>query len=264
MALKSIPRKVNVPVPTKLRAVQVPARPAPQGYSAEDGFARARSLNETRQRDFDLRKLRPIEFGMKIGEGGSKGVTLIITDNVRYPTMPYFQYCHRWGFEQNDPKTEVCIQDDPEGCGLCRQLNRKGGYEMVLSCVDTRPYTYSRGPNQGKTVPRSRKPLIIKTGMIPVYERLWKAHKTFRGMVVTVHRDGGKNSPASGSSVNYVRHLTEAELSKYGDLGKPLNYKEAYPRLTPAKMNEMYNINAGGVIGSEDVASGAHSDDVPF
>lgn len=271
------PRKINVPgkpvatvAKPKPTGVQVPARRpgappvAPSNYSAADGFGVARGINAQRDREAAQRKERGFEFNMKIGEGGEKGVTIILTDKVRLPNqMPFFHYAHRWGFERNDPKTEVCIQDDPSGCPLCRSLNKKGTYEMVLTCIDTRPYTPQKGPNAGKTVRRSRKPYVVKTGMIPQFERLYKQHKTFRGMVLTLFRDGQK-SPGSGSQVQFVRMLTEAELAKYGpELSTPIDYKKAYPRLTADQMASQYNLDsADGAIGSADVGSG--DDDIPF
>jgi len=262
--VKPIPRKVQVPT-TKKPAVQIPAQSSASNYSAADGFARARAINEKRQRDFEARKFRPIEFNAKVGEGGINGVTVILTDNTRAPNLPYFHYCHRWGFEQGNPQTEVCIQDDPEGCPLCRKLNRKGSYEMVLTCIDTRPFTYKAGPNMGKTVQRSTKPYVVKTSMIPQFERLYRAHKTFRGMVLKVFRDNQK-SPSSGSSVEFVRMLSEAELGKYGDLAKPLDYKKAYPRMDAATMARTYEADTGegGTLGSADFASGAKNDALPF
>jgi hypothetical protein len=276
MSLRLPPRKIN----TTPRTVQVPARTAPTrvglqvpssarraepaGFVSSGGFATARAKNAEFERNRATRSERGFEFGMKAGEGGVNGVTIILTDRVRLPDLPYFQHTHRWGFDQGSPKTEVCLQDGPEGCPLCRSLNKKGGFEMVLSCIDTRPYTPKHGANAGKTVPRSRKPYVVKTTMIPVFERIYNKHKTFRGLVLRLHRDGGKNSPGSGSTVEVIRQLTEQELAKYGAMSVPIDYAKAYPRLTPQQMAEQYQIDAGGRIGGEDFGTMAATDDLPF
>jgi len=259
MALKIPLRRIGVPakpvVTTKVQA------PAPSGFVAGDGFARARAINEQREID----RNRPFEFSMAVNEGGTNGVTLIITDTVRKPKLPYFHYMHRWGFEQKDVKTCVCIQDGPEGCPVCRSLNKKGSYEMVLSVIDTRPYTPQKGPNKGKTIPRQKRPYIAKSSMIPVFERLYNSHNTYRGMVIRCFRDNAK-APSGGSQVEFVRMLSEAELLKYGkDLITPFDYAKVYPRLAAAKLASLYGGDAAGAVGDSEFSSTASEDDaLPF
>lgn len=278
MAIKMPPRKINAApkitrpgvqstAPAGLRKPGIPASTG-TGFVSQGGFAKARQINEERERGFKSRAERGIEFGMKIGEGGVNGVTIILVDKQKLPAMPYFHYMHRWGFEQNKPRTEVCIQDDPEGCDLCRSLSRKGRFEMVLTCIDTRPYTYTKGPKAGQRVARSRKPYIVTSTMIPVFERIYAKHKTFRGLVLKLHRDGQK-SPGGGSTVEVIRQLSEAELAKYGNLSVPIDFSKAYPRLTPAQMRENYSLSGGGQVGGDDLAGDAggrmvSEDDVPF
>lgn len=229
--------------------------------SAMPGFARARSLNEERERIAKQRAARPFEFGMKPNEGGPLGVTAILVDTVRVPQEPHFHFIHRWGHEQKNVKTEVCLQDGTEGCTLCQMLNVRGRYEMVFTCIDSRPYTATKGPNAGKTTPRTKRPYIVTQAMIGQFQRLYNTHKTFRGMVIRCFRDTSK-APSGGSSVEFMQMLPESVLIKYGDLAKPINYLEAYPRLTAAKMQEVYgNPGAGGIIGAEEMNS---TDDLPF
>jgi hypothetical protein len=268
-----VTRRLNVPTPAASNSrVQVPANRARPAVAASattigGGFGVAHALNEERAR----RANRPFEFAMKPGEGGLNGVTIVLTDRVRLPAMPYFCYMHRWGFEEHDVKTEVCITDGPEGCPLCRHIDKKGGYEMMLSCIDPRPYTPKNGPKAGQTTPRTKRPYPVKISMIPAFERLYVAHKTFRGMVVKLFRDN-KKSPATGSSVEFVRMLDEATLRKYGELAEPFDMAKLYPRLSAEKMGLLYNIdgaaNGGGAVGSEDFGRGggssASSDDLPF
>src|SRR6184192_3186394 len=108
MALKIAPKRLVVPAK---KVVQAPApnKAEAPAYSANDGFARARSINEERERNRELRANRPFEFQMKPGEGGEKGVVAILVDKVKMPTPPYFHFMHRWGFEQGEIKNEVCI-----------------------------------------------------------------------------------------------------------------------------------------------------------
>ncbi|MET4190640.1 MULTISPECIES: hypothetical protein [unclassified Bradyrhizobium] len=269
MALKLPARKLIAPLrpaarPLQAPATRAPARTGPAPQTIGGGFGVAHALNEERER----RANRPFEFSMKPGEGGMNGVTIILTDRPRLPAMPHFAYMHRWGFEENNVQTEVCITDGPEGCPLCRHLSKKGGYEMMLSCIDPRPYTPQRGPKAGQTTPRSKRPYPVKISMIPAFERLYQTHKTFRGMVIKLHRDN-KKSPATGSQVEFVRMLDEPTLKKYGELSEPFDMAKVYPRLSPEKMGLIYNIDGStsGTVGSEDFASGAGgvmNDDLPF
>jgi hypothetical protein len=261
---------LNIKLPARAIAIpakplQVPARravaPAAPPKSVGGGFATAQAMNEERER----KRGQAYEFRMDVNEGGMQGVTIILTDRVRIPAMPYFCYMHRWGFEEGEPKTEVCITDGPEGCPLCRNLSKKGGYEMMLSCIDSRKYVPKKGPKAGQPQPRQKRPYPVKISMIPVFERLYQAHKTFRGMVIRCFRDK-KQAPGTGSTVEFVRMLTEAELAKYGELALPIDMTKQYPRLSAEKMALTYNIDnaASGAIGSVDNAAPGSDDDLPF
>ncbi len=247
------------------RQLQVPATAKGAPSTLGGGFATAHALNEERE----ARANRAFEFSMKVGEGGMQGVTIILTDHVRLPQMPYFCYMHRWGFDSNPPapKTEVCITDGPEGCPLCRSLGKKGSYEMMLSCIDPRKYIPEKGPKKGIEQPRQRRPYPVKMSMIPAFERLYQSHKTYRGMVLRLFRDK-KLSPATGSQVEFVKMLDEATLKKYGDLAKPFDYTVQYPRLSAEKMALQYNIDhaSAGAVGAEDAPGGSvgSDDDLPF
>lgn len=264
--------KLQVPAKTVLKpgskplvrptAAQTKAVTSDAG-SLGGGFQKARAIAERNE----ARANRPFEFSMKVGEGGPNGVTVIFVDMVKLPNLPYFHYIHRWGFEEGERNVEPCLQEHPEGCDLCRSQNRKGSYEMVLTCIDTRPYTHTKGPKAGQTTPRSKRPYIITQGMIPRFERMYKEKKTFRGMVCRCFRDNKKSS-RGGSQVEIVRMLTEAELAKYGELSRPFDYAKIYPIHTNEQLREMYGLDGSvghGSVGDSDFAKGpAGDDDLPF
>lgn len=270
MALRNIkmPPKKPVAKPT----VQAPAKPkiavkkpiaAAPASGGNDGFSKARQINAQNQREAEIRRNRPIPFRMGVGEGGEKGVVITILDRPRLPGLPHFHYMHHWGFEEGDPKSEVCIQDDPDGCPLCKHLGRKGTHEMVLSCIDKRPYTPKKGPNAGKTDTSPKRKIVeVKTSVIPQWERLYKEHKTFRGMVVRIFRDNAK-SPSAGSQIQFIKFLPELELKKYKDLSEPVDMEKAYPRPSAQQLRQQYNIGGDDTIGGEDTGAGI-DDSIPF
>jgi hypothetical protein len=234
------------------------AKAAPPSIGKDDPFAKARKLKMEEDRQAEIRRNQPREFRMKVGEGGEKGVEILLLDTARLPDMPFFHYMHRWGYVEGQPgsgKTEVCIQDGPDGCPLCESLGRQGKWEMALSCIDNRPYTPNSGPNAGKTVQRSKKLVTVKSKMIPKFERLYKEHKTFRGMVVRLFRDN-KQDESIGSDVQFVRFLNETQLAKYADMAKPVDYEKAFPRPT---YDQLASQHGGGNSGGGNRSSGGNS-----
>lgn len=242
---------------------------------ANDGFAVAHDINKEKQRQAEIRKNQPMEFRMSVGEGADKGVSVVVLDVVKYPAMPFFHYMHRWGYTKGvkgSMKSDICIKDGPEGCPLCKKDGVKDStYELVLTVLDGRSYTPQNGPNAGKTVRLSKKLFIVKSGMIPKYERLFKEHKSFRGMVLTLFRDKDTD-PASGGEVKFGSILPEAVLmKKYGsvhgaDMIKPVDYNKAYPRPTYNELAERWGEGSHNEthVGGSDFGGDDDGDSVPF
>jgi len=266
---KTLPKPglAKAPLAATKAPIGIPAsaRVAP----ADDGFAKAREINQERKRQADLRANQPFEFYMKPGEGGEDGVILIITDMARMPAMPFFHYQHRWGFvkgQKGSGKNDECIKDGNEGCPLCKKLGREGTYEMVLTVLDGRKYTPQNGPNAGKTIPISKKLFIVKTTMIPKFERLYKEHKTFRGMCIKMFRDNDKDA-SIGSEVRFVKMIPEQVLqAKYKELAVPVDYSKAFPRPTYDELAARHGESMANEthVGGADFAGDTDADSLPF
>lgn len=242
------------------------------------GFQTGARINAENARKAEQRRNLPYEFGMTVGEGGTDGVTIVITDKaVAAPpgkpldpvkNSPFFCWMHRWGFEEKNPQQELCIRDGTEGCPLCDRLGKEGSYEMMLTCIDSRPYTPKNGPNKGKTVPIQRRLYVVKTSMQAEFQRIWEEYGGYRGLVLKCFRDSAK-SPRGGSSVRVIKRLSEKELAgiaaKYKDpkLIEPVDYLKAFPRPTHAEMVSRYG-GTTTILGAADSADDVGSDDIPF
>ena len=175
-------------------------------------------------------------------------------------------YEHNW---ESTPKVwsnyARCIKETDD-CPACRELGKEGTYEMIVTCIDLQPYTDSKG------VPHkySRKLLVVKTGMIPKYERLFKKNKnSFRGIMLNLFRDNALD-PASGSSFEQIKVIPEALLAKYTDANKIADYAKAFPRPTVEELRLRFNQDRRqGAEDIEDTSGEAvfdddDEDDLPF
>lgn len=217
------------------------------------GFAQARKINEKNQREADRRRAQPFRFRLKIGDEGK----VILLDKE-----PYFLYEHQWqGSRGYFDQREVCLKTWGEPCPLCQKLDKEGTYELVLTCIDTRKYTDSKGVKHKF----SRKLLVVKPSMISKFERLFRKQgkdKTFRGIVITLARDNDKGQ-AIGDSLEYETTISEAKIAKYGDEAKMVDYEKAFPRITEAQMRKMHDMSS--VPGASDVSDDDELDDeIPF
>jgi hypothetical protein len=250
-----------------------------------EGFVRSDQINAENARNREVRMATPYPFRMSVGEKGSDmqdGVRIVITDTARaakqgmpydkIKNSPFFCYMHHWGYEEKKYQSEVCIRDGSEGCPLCARLGKEGSWEMMLTCIDSRPYTPKSGPNAGKTVPISRKLYQVKTGVQPQFQRLWMQHHTYRGMVLRCFRDNSR-SPSAGSTVQFERMMSEAELTalankfKSKELITPTNYEVAFRRPTHADLVKRFGgTGAGAMLGAADsqTDAGVSGDDIPF
>ena len=249
-----------------------PTRAPVAGVVPLAGFSTGQQIVKERNDRYELMKARPFEFGMKVNEGGINGVEIVFTDKAKNGSpppnnSPFFCYMHRWGFEAGQkPQNDLCIKDGPDACALCAKLGKEGAYEMMLTCIDKRPFTPASGPNAGKRVLCSKKLYVVKSSIVAQFERLWMQYGTFRGMVVKCFRDNDK-AARGGSTINFVKFLTEAELAnlnkQYKDVAIPTDYAKAFPRPSADEHRQRYG-GTGDAVGDADHGTGGQPDEIPF
>lgn len=217
--------------------------------SVAQGFRTAERVNARIQKEREIRNAQPLRFRMKAGEER----TVIVTD-----VEPFFMYEHQYetrpgvwaGFDRCRKELGICP--------ACERLEREGAYVMMLTVIDLQPFT----KKNGEKVKRSKKLLSVKTSMIPKYKRLFEKNgETFRGMKLKLYRDTNKE-PNTGSEVDLVKILTEAEMAKYGDLANPTDYEKAFPMPTENELREKHK--TGKPAGSEDIEDDGDAEDVSW
>ena len=103
---------------------------------------------------------------------------------------------------------------------------------------------------QGETIKASQKFLVVKQGLHPKYERLYKKNgNSFKGMRLHLIRDGEKDY-STGGDIELSRILTPVELKKYGKLAVPHDLEKAFEALSEKDMAKQYN--AAQAMGSRD------------
>ena len=239
------------------------AASAPPPASAEAGFGKARELTAEQQRKYDERKNTPFRFSVDVG----KSADVLLLD-----VHPFFIYEHSWKNESGKFDRCLCIKDTAEICPRCMDLGKEGSYILMLSCIDRRPYT----DKDGKVHNVQRKLFPVKGTMIQKYERLYKKNgNSFRGVVVTVNRDGAKAS-ATGDDVTQKEDaqgrpvvMPEAMLQqRFGELAQVVDYSKAFPRVTAADLRQRYGGRA--LPGADDGGAGSYGlggvdlDSIPF
>lgn len=219
-------------------------RPSNAGMArGADGFNKARDQQARQQEEFDRKKEKPYPFRIT-----QKDITAKknVVDLLYLDTEPFFVRLHtvpngRGGFDD-----EVCLADTGEPCPLCQKLGKEGTWTLVLTALDKRPYR----DRQGKLIKQSRKLVYVKSRNIDKYERQYKKHGTFRGMVVTHRRHGAKEA-SIGEDLEFKSKLVPgAVIAKSGDLAKVADYAKAFAPLTVDAMESKYaNVgtsNGGG------------------
>lgn len=217
--------------------------------SAASGFSTAKKENRNAKK---RREAGFVPFRFYVTEGSE--ARLIVLDKE-----PFFMYEHNWKGPKGYWDQHCRCIKEIGNCPACQHHNKEGYYVMMLTVLDTRPYKN----RDGKTVKYSRKLLPIKQGMIPKYERLYKQKGTFRGMVITVCRDGDKE-PRTGGSVDLNKWVSEENLKKYRMknqdgktilLSEPVDYAKVFAMPTEAELREVCNMG-GSQAGDEEFDDG--------
>lgn len=231
---------VKIKIKPKGAVSAAPAKKKPKRSVFDTG----RQENESSQQKRDARMNKPFSFWLKEGESAN----VILLDDAE-PEALFATYMHQWkGRSGKWDQEDVCIKDEGV-CPLCQKLEREGQFVMYLTCLDSRPYTNKKGV----TIKYGRKLLPVKPTMIAKFERLYRKHGTFRGMMITLHRDGAKSTNI-GDSVEFVKFVKPDFLEKIekrpNDQGKVCNYKKAFPRPEYKDMVRKYGGSA--IPGQED------------
>lgn len=259
MALKPIRRPVGhslKPVGKKPAAKpSLKPKPSSTGFGGESAsrakvkpggsFARA----QTEFVKYEEKRNQPFRKSVPVGQSSE----VYFLDSGE----PWYRFEHNIGGGPNSRgDTFPCIKDSDENCPACSKENKEGAYVMFLTCVTPKDTWTDKKSGETKTA-RWRKQLFpIKIKMAKKYQRLFEAHGTFRGMVVKIHRDN-KMDAGTGSDVEFVRMMTEAEIQKYAkempgvknqkdrdlikksDITKPFDYDKVMPMPDAKKLAAM-------------------------
>jgi len=222
-----------------------------------DGFSLAKEQQIRQQEDYDRKKEKPFPF--RITQKDMKEKRNVV-DMLYLDKEPFFVRLHtvpngRGGFDD-----EVCLADTGENCPLCQQLGKEGTWTLVLTALDKRPYR----SREGVLTKQSKKLVMVKSRNIDKFERQYKKHHTFRGLVCT-HRRTGPKEASIGEDLEFKDKLVpETVIVKSGDLSKVTDYTKAFAALSPDAMASKYaNVDTSYSSGSS--GSGrkttAHDDD---
>lgn len=223
-----------------------PASSAPKGRSrtrpseadagivkGEAGFQQSRKQQERRQEEYDRKKEKPFAFRItaKDMQERRNEVPLLYLD-----TEPTFIRLHTVKTGPNRFDDEVCIADQGVNCPLCLKTGKEGVWTLMLTALDKRQYRN----REGQLIKVSKKLVPIKGKNIAKFERQYKKHGTFRGLVATHVRTGAKEA-SIGEDIEFKPKLVpSAALRKYGENSEPANYTKAFVPLSYEDMRERY------------------------
>jgi hypothetical protein len=208
--------------------------------TGEAGFAIANRQQKRQQEEYERRREKPFAFRITQGDisKGNNTVELLYLDQ-----QPFFVRLHtiknpRGGFDD-----EVCIADTGEICPLCKMLGKEGTYTLMLTALDKRPYRN----REGQLVKLSKKLIPIKSRNIAKFERQWKKHGTFRGLVA-IHRRHGAKEASIGEDIEFKDRLVSEETIQKLVRGKqellsPPDYFKIFPTPTAQELIERYGGN---------------------
>jgi hypothetical protein len=189
---------------------------------------------------------------------------------------PWSRYEHKIGGGPNSrAKPFPCIKDGDENCPLCDSEGKEGSYTMFLTIIiPVLKYTNKDGDVVTQKFAKRLVPIGMK--MAGKYQRIFEKYGTFRGLKVTLTRDG-KLDPGSGNDVEVEEQLAEAQIRGFAKKGvaaveeyatknrkdikdldtdflNPFAYDELMPRPKAADLAKAAKVKnrSGGGLGSED------------
>lgn len=262
------PRKVSPPTSAakpKRRAGKIgdsdksPKNSAPSALvTGNAGFKAADQQQKKQQAEYERRKETPFAFRITQAEmsKGNNSAKMLYLDET-----PVFVRLHtiknaRGGFDD-----EICIADTGEPCPLCRKLGKEGTHTLVLSALDTRSYRN----REGVLIKISKKMVHVKARNIAKFERQFKKHGTFRGLVA-MHRRHGNKEASIGEDIEFEDKLvSELAIKKAtknkAELMQPADYAKIFPPTSAEQLAERYGedmpLSGGGGANDDD-------DDIPW
>jgi hypothetical protein len=210
------------------------------GYAGVRGFRQAKTEKVKAE---DNARRRSIPWNLYIKPGSSAKTVILDKEG-------YFMYEHELKSPNGrDRIYERCIKETGN-CPLCSREGREGYYVMKLTCLDMRGYQPKAGAKNQQAKKAVRRIMNVKQGQMPKFERFYlKNGKSFQGLKLTHNRDGEKES-VIGMDIEVVGKLTAAQIAKYGDEAKSVDFEEAFPTLTEEAMAKRYGVSA--VAGASD------------
>jgi hypothetical protein len=215
-------------------------------------------------------------YRVKVGE---KNVPTLILDaaspeNEHHPSVRIHD-----GFKFNGTfgNSLICVSHRPEGClgdialqkihehapwcktegpDACTRLGEidtiRGSWRWVATAIKLQPWTFQKGPLEGKTIPYQRTMLLVPESQ---YEDFMEKRETYkdkgglRGMIFNVSREDKQRSSKIGTSWNWTgERLTDEEMMErfadaaamYGlpveEYCKPYDYEKVLREFTPDEM----------------------------
>lgn len=193
------------PAPTA-RSAPTKAATTSSGYHGAVGRAkmveeevRSAARREAQQQSLNM----PFRFFCPIGETRE----VVIVDEE----PSFFRYEHN-GKDQRTGKWSVfcaCINEHAN-CPVCKVFERPSYFAMYLTVIDLTPYDSEKHG----TIEWSKKLMVVKSAQQKKITRLWERHKSLRGMVLSMTRDGEKDA-SIGNDIEFVEFLDEDTLLSY-------------------------------------------------
>lgn len=185
------------------------AAAAPARSSGYRGSAGLRKMEEEHERQEAQREASknmmgaPFRFFCPVGESRE----IVIVDEE----PDFFRYEHnlknnrsgRWDI------FTACINENAN-CPVCKNAERPSYFAMYLTIIDLTPYE----TRDGDQVPWSKKLLVVKSAQQKKIVRLYERHKSLRGMILQMTRDGEKDA-SIGNDIEFVEFMSEEDLETY-------------------------------------------------
>lgn len=192
---------------------------APARSSGYRGSAGMKKMEEEQERAEAAREANknmmgaPFRFFCPVGESRE----IVIVDEA----PDFFRYEHnlkntrsgRWDI------FTACINENAN-CPVCKNAERPAYFAMYLTIIDLTPYT----TRDGDEVPWSKKLLVVKSAQQKKLVRLYERHKSMRGMILQMTRDGEKDA-SIGNDIEFVEFMSEDDLETYESEYKDQNGK---------------------------------------
>jgi hypothetical protein len=211
----------------------------------EEAKRRAQAAEERAKRQFtpwrysiDVKgKYNPKTGTTGIGEGH-----IIVLDHQLGPVIEEHE---RWDPATGKYTWETC-PGKWEYCPLCENgtaLNFKRSYPvMMLSIVDLRPVTFTKGDRAGQTMPWTKKLLPVKQDQYGFFKRQFERHGTLRGLMLLMTRDTDKT--LRSGNPEFVEMIPENEL--VDEFGNP-EMKDAQGQIVKALNDDVTVFNYGRI-----------------